>query len=51
LFSGLLVEAEHTAELADRVRYGDLPAGHVRGRLTPPGAGDADADDARENTR
>jgi putative transposase len=35
-----LVEAQHTAELADRVRYSQLPDGHVPGQLTLPGTGD-----------
>jgi putative transposase len=45
-----LVEAQHTAELADRVRYSQLPDGHVPGQLTlpdtgDPGGGDPDTDD------
>jgi putative transposase len=34
-----LVEAQHTAELAQRVRYRDLPDGHVPGQLILPGTG------------
>lgn len=38
-----LVEAQHTAELAQRVRYSQLPDdGHVPGQLTLPGTGNAD---------
>ncbi|MGI8677640.1 MAG: DDE-type integrase/transposase/recombinase, partial [Jatrophihabitans sp.] len=37
-----LVEAEHTAELAERVRYSDLPDGHVPGQLILPGTTDAE---------
>jgi putative transposase len=36
-----LVEAQHTTELADRLRYADLPEGHAPGQLTLPGT-DAD---------
>lgn len=32
-----LVEAEHTAELADKLRYSALPDGHVPGQLPLPG--------------
>ena len=34
-----LVEAQHTAELAQRVRYRDLPDRHVPGQLILPGTG------------
>jgi putative transposase len=54
-----LVEAQHTAELADRVQYahlreepasaGPVPDGHVPGQLALPGAGDeTDQDDTKE---
>jgi putative transposase len=48
-----LVEAEHTAELAERVRYSQLPDGHVPGQLTLPGTdtdGPSASDDAAEVT-
>ncbi len=38
-----LVEAEHSAELADRLRYADLPEPHVPGQLTIPGTGQEDS--------
>jgi putative transposase len=44
-----LVEAQHTAELAERVRYAQLPDGHVPGQLTLPGTdvdGVADTEEA-----
>src|SRR3954447_22839886 len=54
-----LVEQQHTAELADRVRYSQLrddqipdapvPDGHVRGQLPLPGTGDDDAADSDSN--
>ena len=42
-----LVEAQHTAELAERVQYSRLtdehvPDGHVRGQLPLPGTGGDD---------
>ena len=37
-----LVEQRHTAELAERVRYSNLPDGHVPGQLTLPGTGDTE---------
>src|SRR3954454_16090299 len=36
-----LVEAQHTAELAERVRYSHLPDSQVPGRLHLPGIDDA----------
>jgi putative transposase len=33
-----LVEARHAAELSEKLRYSDLPAGHVPGQLALPGA-------------
>jgi putative transposase len=38
-----LVEARHTAELAARVRYSQLPDGPLPGQLPLPGIGDASA--------
>jgi putative transposase len=35
-----LVEAQHTAELAERVRYSQLPDGHVPGQLALPSTED-----------
>ncbi len=35
-----LVEAQHAAELAERVQYSQLPDGHVPGQLALPGTGD-----------
>jgi putative transposase len=37
-----LVEAQHTTELAEKVRYSQLPDGHIPGQLTLPGT---DTDD------
>jgi putative transposase len=55
-----LVEAQHTAELADRVQYAQLrdepapdepvPDGHVRGQLPLPGTGDDAADAVSDET-
>jgi putative transposase len=34
-----LIEAQHTTELADRVRYSQLPDGHVSRQPAPPSTG------------
>ncbi len=50
-----LVEAQHTAELADRVQYAHLreepvPAGHVTGQLPLPGTGSTDGDNVEDSS-
>jgi putative transposase len=41
-----LVEQQHSSELAERVRYSQLPDdGHVPGQLTLPGTDEADRTD------
>lgn len=44
-----LVERQHKAELAGRLRYADLPDGHVRGQLQLPGTGGDTADANEDN--
>ncbi len=39
-----LIEAQHTAELAERLRYSELPDGHLPGQLILPGTDDAAGD-------
>jgi putative transposase len=40
-----LVEAQHTAELAERVQYSQLPDGHAAGRLQLPDISDQNGDE------
>jgi hypothetical protein len=37
------VEAQHSAELVERLRYSDLPDGHVPGQLALPGTDSGEA--------
>jgi transposase len=45
-----LIEAQHTAELTERLRYSQLPDGHVLGQLALPGTDDraVNGDDSGE---